>query len=171
MQSLKAGDPRFLLFTGENPEAQLRFVIKFPAFLLKFTDSSSPDIGVNKQQVQNKTSKCSTPGSARCATAIRKCNVRSKSKKYGCPQIYLMQPPSYLPSQRRCRDIGRELNELKATRDSLQTEVNDNVPAETSGLEEALRVSDLPIRSRALKHWGSSGLGHDERKGHRHRTV
>lgn len=27
MQPLKAGDPRFLLFTGENAEAQLRFVL------------------------------------------------------------------------------------------------------------------------------------------------
>jgi hypothetical protein len=76
-----------------------------------------------------------------------------------------------VPSQRRRRDIDRELNELKATRDSLQTEVNNNVPAETSGLEDALRVGDLPIKSRALKHWGSSGLGHDKRKGHRHRPV
>jgi len=50
-----------------------------------------------------------------------------------------MRPPSYVPSQRRRREIDRELNELKATRDSLQTEVNDNVPAETSGLEGALR--------------------------------
>ena len=27
MQPLKAGDPRFLLFTGENAEAQLRLVL------------------------------------------------------------------------------------------------------------------------------------------------
>lgn len=76
-----------------------------------------------------------------------------------------------MPSQRRRRDIDRELNELRATRDSLQTEVNDNVPAETSGLEDALRVSDLPIPSRALKDYGSSGLGNDSRKGHRHRPI
>ena len=77
----------------------------------------------------------------------------------------------YTCPQRRRRDIDRELNELKATRDSLQTEVNDNVPAETSGLEDALRVSDLPIQSRVLKHCGSSGLGNDSRKGHRHGPV
>jgi hypothetical protein len=52
-----------------------------------------------------------------------------------------------VPSQRQHRLNDRQLNELRATRDNLQTEVNDNVPAETSGLEEALRVSDLPIQS------------------------
>lgn len=59
----------------------------------------------------------------------------------------------HVPEQRQHRLIDRQLNELRATRDSLQTEVNDNVPAETSGLEDALRVSNLPIQSRALKHF------------------
>ena len=63
----------------------------------------------------------------------------------------------HVPEQRQHRLIDRQLNELRATRDSLQTEVNDNVPAETSGLEDALRVSNLPIQSRALKHFLLSG--------------
>ncbi|KAI0250769.1 hypothetical protein BJV78DRAFT_1127436, partial [Lactifluus subvellereus] len=41
--------------------------------------------------------------------------------------------------QRKCRDIHRQLNGLRTTRDSLQTEANDNVLVETSGLDEALR--------------------------------
>ena len=77
----------------------------------------------------------------------------------------------YLPSQRQRRDIDRQLNELRATRDSLQTEVNENVPVETSGLDEALRVRDLPIQSQALRHCVSSGLGYDSRKGVLHGPV
>jgi hypothetical protein len=44
--------------------------------------------------------------------------------------------------QRQCRDIHVRLNELRTKRDSLQTEANDNVLVETSGLEEALKVCD-----------------------------
>jgi hypothetical protein len=77
-----------------------------------------------------------------------------------------------VPSQRQHRLIDRQLNELRANRDSLQTEVNDNVPAETSGLEDALRVSDLPIKSRAFKHlFVLSGLGNGSRKGPGHGPV
>lgn len=42
--------------------------------------------------------------------------------------------------QRRSRDIHRQLLNLRATRDSVQTEANDNVLTETSGLDDALKV-------------------------------
>jgi hypothetical protein len=77
----------------------------------------------------------------------------------------------HLPSQRQRRDKDRQLNELRATRDSLQTEVNENVPVETSGLDEALRVRDSPIQSQALEHCAPYGLGYDSRKGVLHGPV
>jgi len=42
--------------------------------------------------------------------------------------------------QRQCRDIYRRLMNLRANRDSVQVEANDNVLVETSGLDEALKV-------------------------------
>ncbi len=88
----------------------------------------------------------------------------------GVPSFTQCNLPHVL-SQRQRQDINRQLNELRATRDSLQTEVNDNVPAETSGLDEALRVRDSPIRSQALNHFVLSGLGNDSRKGVLHGPV
>ncbi|KAI9509233.1 hypothetical protein F5148DRAFT_978695, partial [Russula earlei] len=41
--------------------------------------------------------------------------------------------------QRQCQNIQRQLSGLRATRDSVQTEANDNVLVETSGLDEALK--------------------------------
>ncbi|KAH9990809.1 P-loop containing nucleoside triphosphate hydrolase protein [Russula vinacea] len=41
--------------------------------------------------------------------------------------------------ERKCRDLHRRVMSSKATRDSVQTEANDNVLVETSGLDEALK--------------------------------
>lgn len=82
----------------------------------------------------------------RCAAALREYNARSNSEKYGRYNFTQCDLP-HLPSQRQCRDDSRQLNELRAARDSLQTEVNENVPVETSGLDDALRVCGSPIQS------------------------
>lgn len=102
MQPLKAGDPRFLLFTGENPEAQLRHW---------------------REQA------------ATAEKNLQALNLRLREVRDGYVQV--RREIEERKRQHRLND--RQLNELRATRDNLQTEVNDNVPAETSGLEEALR--------------------------------
>ncbi|KAN0139913.1 P-loop containing nucleoside triphosphate hydrolase protein [Lactarius tabidus] len=102
MHPLKAGDPRFLLFTGENPEAQLRH----------WRDQAA----TAEQNLQ--------------ALNLRLREVRNS---------FMQAQREIEERKRQHRLIDRQLNELRANRDSLQTEVNDNVPAETSGLEDALR--------------------------------
>ncbi|KAI9465450.1 P-loop containing nucleoside triphosphate hydrolase protein [Lactarius psammicola] len=102
MQQLKANDPRLLLFTGENPETQLR----------------------------NWREKVADAEKTLQALTSRNGEMRDS---------YMKMQREIVEQKRQRRDIDRQLNELRATRDSLQTEVNDNVPAETSGLDEALR--------------------------------
>ncbi len=77
---------------------------------------------------------------------------------------------SHVPSQRQRRDIDRQLHELRAIRDSFQIEANDNVPAETSGLEEAMQVRDPLMQLQVLGHRVSSA-GHDSRKGVVHCSI
>ncbi|KAH8998535.1 P-loop containing nucleoside triphosphate hydrolase protein [Lactarius akahatsu] len=107
MQPLKPGDPRSLLFTGENPETQLRY------WREKAADAEKTLHELNSRLDEMRDS-------------YRKMQREIEERKAWM-----------FPRQRR--DIDRQLNELRATRDSLQTEVNDNVPVETSGLDEALR--------------------------------
>jgi hypothetical protein len=48
--------------------------------------------------------------------------------------------------QRQCQNLHRQLGDLRATRDAVQMDANDNVLVETSGLDEALKVTFYQIQ-------------------------
>ncbi|KAI0300233.1 P-loop containing nucleoside triphosphate hydrolase protein [Russula brevipes] len=102
MHSLRANDPRNLLFTDKNAETQLRHWEQ---------EAASAD-----EKVQSLTSQ-----------------LRELRERYNQNQREIEA------GNGQCRGIHVRLNELRAKRDSLQTEANDNVLVETSGLEEALK--------------------------------
>ncbi|KAH9980223.1 hypothetical protein BGW80DRAFT_1274148 [Lactifluus volemus] len=102
MQSLRAKDPRNLLFTDQSAESQLRHWQERAAS----ADTTLKTLTSRISELRN-----------RFTQAQREVESRD----------------------RQCRDIHRQMNDLRTARDSLQTEANDNVLVETSGLDEALR--------------------------------
>ncbi|KAI0304378.1 P-loop containing nucleoside triphosphate hydrolase protein [Multifurca ochricompacta] len=116
---LRAGDPRNLLFTGQDAETQLQYWQGQSA-------AAEANIRTLTSQLSELRDRFTQP------------NARRKIEPYDPNQFHLALLVLHV-SKRQCRDFRRQLAELRAARDSLQTEANDSVLVEVSGLDEALR--------------------------------